>query len=87
MVALGVGLGWIWVLHKYKGILDHLEYEMAKRGAPLPSLTDVGFLRREGYTKAIQDIHTWVGQGRTQEEQLLGIKIIEYLTRERERIS
>jgi hypothetical protein len=62
-------------------VVAWFEKDMPKPGGPLPSLTDVDFLRREGYTLCIKDIHSFMQLTQTQSDQLVLVRLIEHLNR------
>ena len=78
---------WLWVTwynfcKKVDSVITWFEKDMPKPGGPLPSLTDVQFIRMEGYARCMQDIHSFMKLTQTQSDQLVLIRLIEFLTRE-----
>jgi hypothetical protein len=82
----------LWVMSTWLSLCEWVDNEWEKankelglitgKGGPLPSLTDTQFLRIEGYKLAIQDLYDWLAKGRSQTEQLVGIQILEHLSRQ-----
>ena len=81
-MKLKLGLIWLWICLQINKLVAWFEKDMPKAGGPLPSLTDVQFIRMEGYTRCMQDIHQFMKLTQTQSDQLVLIRLIEFLTRE-----
>lgn len=75
-------LVWMWVCNQWGSLWAWFEKDMPKPGgALLPSLTDMQFLRREGYVECLKDITTYTQSIGTQLDQLVLVRLIEYLNR------
>jgi hypothetical protein len=77
---------WIWAAFYWIGsqinrVWGWFEKDMPKVGGPLPSLTDMQFLRREGYVQCMKDITEYIQSTHTQSDQLVLVRLIEYLNR------
>jgi hypothetical protein len=80
-MKLKLWIAWYWLCNRVNKLVAWFEKDMPKPGGPLPSLTDVDFLRREGYALCIKDIHSFMQSTQTQSDQLVLVRLIEHLNR------
>ena len=80
-VKYRVWVAFYWIGSQINRVWGWFEKDMPKAGGPLPSLTDMQFLRREGYTQCLKDIHTYMESTKTQSDQLVLIWLLEHLNR------
>ena len=80
-------LAWCRLHQAISGVVGWLEKDMPKpvgllgNGGHLPSLTDTQFLHKEGYTECIKDVHSFMDLTQTQSDQLVLVRLLEYLVR------
>jgi hypothetical protein len=80
-------LAWCRLHQAISGVVGWLEKDMPKpvgllgNGGPLPSLTDTQFLHKEGWILCMKEIQEYTQLTRTQGDQLVLIKLMEYLNR------
>lgn len=80
-MKLKLYLAWCRLNQAMNGVVGWFEKDMPKPGGPLPSLTDMQFLRREGYVECMKDIHTFMQSTQTNTDRLVLIRLIEHLNR------
>jgi hypothetical protein len=80
-MKLKLYLAWCRLNQAITGVVGWFEKDMPKPGGHLPSLTDMQFLRREGYVDCMKDIHTFMQSTQTNIDQLVLIRLIEHLNR------